>query len=285
MLGRGVAAALNGDWTSAFSAVGAWLAGADVSFGNLESPLTMAPQLANGYDLRAPVESVAALQTAGFDAVSLANNHALDAGDAGFQDTVSALRAAGIAPVLSPGCSSAAAGTLGSPLLCFLAFDDTVVPLDVEAAADAVSDAQRQADTVVVSIHWGGEYQAAPSERQRFIARRLADAGARLIIGHGPHVVQRTEWVQDSLVAYSLGNFLFDQPYPADCRWGAILRVTLQDGRIAGVEAIPTVIDTNQGRVLPAPAAEAAAILARLKVGHGAGLPTREPVLASEVQP
>jgi hypothetical protein len=97
MLGRGVAQALNGDWEAAFGRVRPWLAQADLAFANLESPLTTAPHGGRGYDLRAPPEAVAALDAAGFDIVSLANNHALDAGAVGLAQTLSALDAAGIA--------------------------------------------------------------------------------------------------------------------------------------------------------------------------------------------
>jgi poly-gamma-glutamate synthesis protein (capsule biosynthesis protein) len=145
-----------------------------------------------------------------------------------------------------------------------LAFDDSVAPLDVAAAAEAVAAAAEQAAPVVVSVHWGGEYQAAPGPRQRALAEALVAAGADVIVGHGPHVLQRVEWIGESLVAYSLGNFLFDQPYPADCRQGAILRITMQGRRIVAVAAAPTVVE--HGRVRPAGPDDAAAIRARLSL-------------------
>jgi len=221
--------------------------------------------------LRAPPEAVAALQAAGFDVVSLANNHALDAGEAGLRETVDTLRAAGIGALvgretgrLVDWVTSPVYQSTNLPVHHLLAFDDSVAPLDLEAAAGAVTAAAERANVIIVSIHWGGEYQAAPSSRQQAIARSLAGAGADIIIGHGPHVLQRVEWVGETLVAYSLGNFLFDQPYPADCRQGAILRVTLQGDHIVAVEAVPTVV--SQGCVKPASTEEAAAILARLNL-------------------
>jgi poly-gamma-glutamate synthesis protein (capsule biosynthesis protein) len=256
MLGRGVAQALDRDWEAAFTKVQPWLSEADVTFANLESPLTTAPQIDSGYDLRAPPEAVAALHTAGFDVVSLVNNHALDAGEAGLRDTVATLTTAAIVPLADESTCRQ------STSHCFLAFDDSAVPLDLEAAAKEVVAAVERANVVVVSIHWGGEYQGAPSQRQQAIARALAEAGADIVVGHGPHVLQRVEWIGNALVAHSLGNFLFDQPYPADCRQGAILRIAMRDDRIVAIEAIPTVVE--QGRVRPAGEEEANAILARL---------------------
>jgi poly-gamma-glutamate synthesis protein (capsule biosynthesis protein) len=264
MLGRGVARALDGNWEAAFAEVQPWLAEADLTLANLESPLTTAPQLSNGYDLRAPPEAVAALRAAGFDAVSLANNHALDAGQTGLDETVATLRTAGIRGVQGSKIDTLAGqGVLRRTTnYQLLAFDDSAAPLDLEAASRQVVDAASQTALVIVSVHWGGEYQAGPSLRQRAIARALAGAGASLIVGHGPHVLQPVEWVGRTLVAYSLGNFLFDQPYPADCRWGVILRVTVRSSRVTAVEPLPTV--TEKGRVRPATSGEAAAILARL---------------------
>jgi poly-gamma-glutamate synthesis protein (capsule biosynthesis protein) len=299
MLGRGVAQALDGDWGAAFAGVQPWLAEADLAFANLESPLAAVPpplnpprwggQEGGTYDLRAPREAVAALRAGGFDVVSLANNHALDAGEAGLQETVNTLRTSGIVSagnwetgILLDWDAASSLNRLPVyqstilPTYHILAFDDSVVPLDVDAAAGAVASAAERAGLVVVSIHWGAEYQAGPTLRQRAIARELARAGADLIVGHGPHVPQRVEWVGQALVAYSLGNFLFDQPYPADCRWGAVLRITVQGDRIVAVEAFPTVAE--RGRVKPAGPQDAAAILIRLQLPtSNFQLPTSNP--------
>jgi len=260
MLGRGVAQSLDEDWQSAFSAVRPWLAEADLTFANLESPLTTAPQVSSGYDLRAMPAAVSALYTAGFDVVSLANNHALDAGEVGLAETVATLDAAGIAGVVTQ-----TTGNLRQSVRYhLLAFDDSTVPLDMGIAARSVAAAVAGADLVIVSVHWGGEYQAAPSPRQRLVAQAFALAGADLIIGHGPHVLQRVEWMGKTLVAYSLGNLLFDQPYPLDCRQGVILRITrsVRGGSLA-FELLPTVVE--RGRVRRANAQEAQTILARLQ--------------------
>jgi poly-gamma-glutamate synthesis protein (capsule biosynthesis protein) len=195
----------------------------------------------------------------------LANNHALDAGEAGLAETIATLDAAGITGLVDQKTGHLVSCVTPHPSIRYhlLAFDDSTVPLDMEIAARSVAAAATEADLVIVSVHWGGEYQTAPSPRQRSIAQALARAGADLIIGHGPHVLQRVEWIGKTLVAYSLGNLLFDQPYPLDCRQGVILRVTrsAQGGSLA-FELLPTVVE--RGRVRPANAQEAQTILARL---------------------
>jgi hypothetical protein len=293
MLGRGVARDLEGNWEAAFAEVRPWLAGDGTSaallspskrgrvlaLANLESPLTTAPQQKDGYDLRAPPAAVAALSAAGFDAVSLANNHALDAGEAGLRETVGTLREVEIIPWIERTTVAAADGPDaqiqgGAPAWEGLALDDSTALLDIQAAVSAVSAAAARSSVVIVSIHWGGEYQAMPSARQRAIASALAEAGADVIAGHGPHVLQQVEWVGETVVAYSLGNFLFDQPYPFDCRWGAILRVRVQGAQAVSVDAVPTIAE--HGRVRPADPETAADILSRLGLEPAgtAGMPS-----------
>ncbi len=265
MLGRGVAQALDGDWENAWSGVQPWLAGADWGMANLESPLvtlaTERPAESSEdqapYDLRAPTEAVAALRAAGFDVVSLANNHALDASEAGLAQTIAVLDGVGIVGL-------EARQTFEFPGGRLLALDDSVAPLDLPSAVRQIERAAEEGGAVLISIHWGGEYQAAPGPRQRMVARTLVAAGADLIIGHGPHVLQPVEWVDGALVAYSLGNFLFDQPYPVDCRWGAVLRVTLRGERVVAIAAVPTIAE--RGRVRLAAPADRAAILERLNL-------------------
>ena len=269
MLGRGVARALAGNWETAFAQVRPWLAEADLAFANLESPLTIQPQIASGYDLRAAPQAITALHVAGFDIMSLANNHSLDAGEAGRAQTRATLSAGGIVGVVERETGHLVSRQAPYPALVYqlLAFDDSTVPLDLEVASRMVAAAKEEADLVIVSAHWGGEYQAAPSPRQQSIAQALARAGADLIVGHGPHVLQPVERVGQTLVAYSLGNFLFDQPYPVDCRWGLVLRITrLAQSKRLTVELLPTVVE--RGRVRLASPQEAPAILAHLFRGR-----------------
>ena len=264
MLGRDVATALDGDWPAAFADVRPCLSGADLAFANLESPLTTAPFAGGRFDLRAPPEAVEALTVAGFDLVSLANNHALDGGRVGLAQTLATLEQVGIETVLAPEVDDldSECGVFSAELpnlrIAALAFYDTGQPFDTTAVAQAAA----QADLVVVSMHWGAEYYPV-TRRQRLLAQELVAAGADLVIGHGPHVLQPVEWIDGALVAYSLGNFLFDQPFPAT-RQGAVLRITLDRGSIIAVEALPTVI--RCGRIKRATGDEATAILNQIQV-------------------
>jgi len=262
MLGRGVEAALNGWWERALAFdVYYWFTRADSTIVNLESPLTSRALAAGGYDLRASPESARAMQSAGIDIVTLANNHALDAGVGGLFDTRTALEAVGVEAVMAG--ESLVCGLGRAPQsFALIALDDSRSPLNLQEAADLVRESAAQGVPIIVSVHWGGEYQAEPSARQRVIAQVLAGAGADLIMGHGPHVLQPIESVGDTVVAYSLGNLLFDQPYPIDCRWGAVLWVLIYRCKVVSLGVIPTV--TWDGRTRMAVGDEAQAIFARL---------------------
>jgi poly-gamma-glutamate capsule biosynthesis protein CapA/YwtB (metallophosphatase superfamily) len=271
MLGRGVAqahASLERPWGLALDAICPDLQAADLALANLESPLSSRPLLGPGYDLRGPGAAADALSAAGLDLVSLANNHALDAGQGGLSDTRAALQAAGVGWI-GPQAQVVLRQIQGQRL-AFLAFEDVNAPLDLVQVGQAVKEARRQADWVIVSMHWGGEYRPAPDVRQEQLAQALADAGADVVWGQHPHVLQRLDWVQGAgrprptLVIYSLGNALFDQVEPIDGRRGALLMLRFGAGKIQEVQALPFVIDPLHAQLLIAGEADAAIIMERL---------------------
>lgn len=275
MLGRHVAYAHSeGGWDLALSALEPLLREADAAFANLESPLTYATQLSSGYDLRASPESVAALSQAQFDILSLANNHALDAGESGLEESLSVLQEAGIQPLRT--------GTepwrlqVGRATISWFAVDDTASPLNLDAVSAALR-AEPGSNLIVVSIHWGRELEPAPTERQRALARALASSGADLIAGHHPHVLQLVEMIwgdgrgRPTLVAYSLGNALFDQFAPPDTQRGAVLRIEFNSTSWAWPCAFPFRIYPSKGRVGQADGSEASLILERLDLGCTVG--------------
>ncbi len=203
----------------------------DILAANLESPLTTAPVVTSGYALCAPPSRVEALKTASFDLVSFSNNHIRDCGDSGILQTRLTLQSSGI-HIAGP---TPEVITINSHryTLAVLALDDVLTEVDPPTVIPIVESAALQADLVIVSIHWGSEYQPAPSIRQRYLAAMLAKAGADVIIGHHPHVIQPVESLSrgsgmpPTLVFYSLGNALFDQHGMSDTRTGAAVSLLL----------------------------------------------------------
>jgi poly-gamma-glutamate synthesis protein (capsule biosynthesis protein) len=126
----------------------------------------------------------------------------------------------------------------------------------------AVARARQRADIVVASFHWGIEYSDLPTERQRELAHAAADAGADVVIGSHPHVLQGIEWrdrrTHSTLIAYSLGNFIFDAPNAA-ARRSAILYVTLSRTGVVSARIEPVTINRCQPAVA-APAERGATI-------------------------
>ena len=263
-----------------FSALAAQLNSADLALANLESPLDQdwsAKQQttsASSYNLCAPAENVKMLKAWGVDLLSLANNHALDCSLDGLTQTMAALEGQNLSGIGSPNID----GAIGEPYyrkvnglsLAFLAFDDVTQPIDIEAAAAMVRTAKEQGSLVIVSVHWGAEYQPSPSPRQKEIGQALAQAGAALIWGHHPHVLQPSEWIEtdngSSLVFYSLGNALFDAYGLADTSRSALILVKVDGHGIVDVQVVPFVIDAINSRVIPADLSTEQKILQRLNL-------------------
>ena len=285
MLGRGVIAE-----PQPLAAVAGWLHTADITMGNLECTIAEGGTPRPGpYRLRASPLAVAALRAAGFDVLGLANNHALDYGPEGLAETVSRLQEAGIESV-GVGPSSAAAQQalfreVGGMRLAFLAFNAVPDPedrpdeggwaparWDEGAAVAAIATARAQADAVIVSVHWGYEYELRPDPAQRDKAQAMLEAGADLVVAHHPHVVQGTEVgyrgtgnppgiAGEQFVAYSLGNFAFDQEQ-GETRQGLALRAFFDEQGLRAVQALP-VRAGRQPRLMSLE--EAAPLLARVQ--------------------
>lgn len=205
------------------------LAAADLAVVNLETPVSVrGTPAAKTFTFRAPPALLPALAAAGVDAVSVANNHALDYGYDAFADTLAFAAAAGVA-TLGGGANASAAyaptvvkrpegivALLGlTRALHTRAWEagperpGLASAYDEAAAVAAVRAAAGVADLVVVAVHWGTERADCPDAAQLRLARLLSDAGADLIVGHHPHVLQGVARHGGTLVAYSLGNFVW----------------------------------------------------------------------------
>ena len=274
MLGRGVGTAHASDgWAPALRQLAPYAASADLAFANLESPLSHSPLLHPGLDLRASPEAADALSASGFSLVSLANNHTLDAGAEGLAETRRALTSAGL---LSVGPDSEPLHLLRNGLrLTWIALDDTTDPLDLSQVRAAVAAAHANSNLIVVSVHWGSEWDVAASPRQRLVAGTLASAGADIVVGHHPHVLQPIEWIwgagrgRPTLVAYSLGNTLFDQASPPATRQGALLIVAADAAGVHRACTFPFEVDPQTWTAVPARASTTASVERRLSPGDG----------------
>ncbi len=245
MTGRGLTAVMESDPDGVFANVRHILAGADFVGANLESPLTDAPHIsANRNKLAADPATAADLAAAGFDLMSLPNNHSTDAGPQGLLDTLAAVEAAGMMTVGAGTDAADAAAPLileGEISIGFLAYDATgvgvpaerdagVASWDEDKATAAVGALRPLVDLVVVSVHGGTEYLPVTDPGMLDIGEALSAAGADVVWGHGAHVIQPVQLLDTRpvVVATSLGNFLFDQAGPARTR-GAILEVLAGD--------------------------------------------------------
>jgi Bacterial capsule synthesis protein PGA_cap len=235
MTGRGLA-----DTPDLFAEVNHVLRSADLTIGNLEGAISDAPVPADSVWLHLPLDTPAKLVDAGFDLLSVENNHALDAGRAGLAQTLRLLRAADLEPVEA---APAVVREIDGLTFAFLAWNDLGDP-DRDPLLAAVRDARADADIVVVQVHWGREYQRHPSLPQRELAQELLAAGADVVAGAHPHVVQDIEVAQPDagdrarLVAFSLGNFAFDQGW-GDTGQGLGLRLMFDKAGLRAAQALP----------------------------------------------
>ncbi len=291
MLARSIGERIERDGPeTVFAAVTDDLADADLTIANLECAISVRGERANKYyTFRAPPEGAAAMADAGIDIVGLANNHAVDFGRTALVDTLDHLDAAGVGAV-GGGRDAAEArapevATVNGLRIAFLSYAGQMVErsgwrtADGEASVDAagiaigrpeevaadVAAARDVADVVIVLMHAGIEGSAEPAPVQRAIAEAAFGAGAALVIGHHPHVLQGT-WHDDGrLVAWSLGNFVFDGFdgfYGDRANDSAILDVTVTPTGVDAFEWLPMrVVD---GLPEPAGGAQAERISAQL---------------------
>ncbi|HEY4485520.1 MAG TPA: CapA family protein [Nitrospiria bacterium] len=262
-----------------FEAVREHLRGADIVIGNLEGPLTHGGEPTDKrYVFRSPPEKVApALARAGFNVVSLANNHVLDYGEIGLTDTMKALDEAGIhhsgAGKNLEEARRAATLDIHGIRFAFLAYSFTF-PEEFWATPDRagtafgheasiladVAAAKRAADVVIVSFHWGQEAATELRPYQTQIGRAAIGAGAAVVIGHHPHVLQAVEKYGDGVILYSLGNFAFGS-FSQTARTSAIAMLQFEGPRLASLTLIPlNVLNEEvifQPRPLTGPAADA----------------------------
>ena len=276
MLARRVGArmAAQGDFAAALRPTARRLAGADLTVGNLESTLARLGRPRQGGDsFGADPRVRRGLRLAGFDVLSLANNHTGDYGSASLVETVRRVRVAGIVPVgAGPDLAAARAPAVvvrngvRFGVVAFDAIGETpaaragrpgafrlrmqprtgpLVPGDLDRVLDTVRALRPQVDVLMVLPHWGTQYTTRTVADQRRVGRALVGAGADLVVGGHPHWVQGVELHRGSLIAYSLGNYVFDMDFSRETQEGAFLELVFWGSELKAAELVPVRIGAD----------------------------------------
>lgn len=261
MLGRGVAELVDGQgsFDRFFEGARPMLAGADLTFGNLESVIAEGGERKkDGIALRAPPRAAAALGRAGFDVLSMANNHVADFGHAAMVETREHLRAAGVTPV-GVGPTDAPQTPLiverDGHRIGFLAYcdprskngcthwdrglPDRAYRAHERALARDLAALRPQVDTLVVSLHWGTEGRTDADPVQRALGRRIIDLGADVVAGHHPHMHQEAERYGRGVILHSMGNFVFDQRSRPEFMESGLYRIVVGPRGLTSAEVLP----------------------------------------------
>lgn len=244
-----------------------YLATADLAMVNLETAITTrGTEQPKSFHFRAPATALDALAGAGVDVVTMANNHAVDYGRQGFEDTLAA-REDGAVPVvgigedrddaLSPavleaeGVRVAFLGATQVPDWTLATWSAGPARPGVASASDpsrlaaAVRRARRTADVVVVYLHWGTDYTSCPNTLQRRTAQALADAGADVVVGTHAHQLQGAGWLGTTYVDYGLGNFVWWRRNSEVQSRTGVLTLTLDGRRVVGERWTPMRVSSD----------------------------------------
>ena len=254
MLGRKVMieAEKRNNYLFPFEKVTEKLKGYDLVFINLENPIIQnCPEHIGGFKFCSPSETAQALRSAGVDIVNLANNHSLNYGQTGINETKVILKENEIGYTGAGNLYSTSydAGKFG-----FLGFDFTVNE-PVANDYELIKIAAKEVDILIVAVHWGVEYTDRPTERQRQLAKQMVQSGADVIVGTHPHWVQGIGCFMGGIetyipasefksgqtcqagsvpVFYSLGNFIFDQMWSEETKKGAIVELNFGGRTLLG---------------------------------------------------
>ncbi|MEI7480463.1 MAG: CapA family protein, partial [bacterium] len=243
----------------------------DIVFGNLETPITAGRDIVD-FEMvfRSNPGTETALKQSGFSILSLANNHTPNFGNKGLMDTMKYLDSEGIKHIGAGKDNQEANQPVFIEVkgikFAFLAYNDSdVVPASYEGGtnhpgtafmrvgkmSEAVKEVKTKADYVIVSMHSGTEYVNSPNDSQKNFAHGAIDAGADIIIGHHPHVVQTVEQYKGKYIFYSLGNFVFDQPQSSDTKEGLTVKVNFSKSEIGKISLVPIAMENFAQPTIP----------------------------------
>ncbi len=239
-----------------FSCINTVLAGADLVVANLEGPITLEASVSldslpggeGNYMFTHPPYTAELLKKHNIDVVNLANNHIWNFGKEGIEETLSILDSANVSYIGDPFVYRTERRIVGGVPLAFVAFTE-FGGQSFEDVERVIQRSRAEGYVPVVYTHWGEEYVEA-TESERVWAHRFVDAGAALVIGSHPHVVQEYEEYQGVPIYYSLGNFIFDQYFTDEVRNGLLLRATFDIYGVVDVIEVPIHLEKD-GRTCP----------------------------------
>ncbi len=268
MLGRGVKTSVYknfaGDYAKLFEYTAPFFTADDITFANLEGPVSdRGRDMGSKFSFHFEPKIAPVLKASGIDIVSVANNHEGDWSRIAYDDTLKYLTDAGVlfagggenyAKAIEPTIIEKNGVTIG-----FLGFTDVgphwmpagekqsgVLLADDPNFDSIIKNASTKVDFLIVSFHFGVEYNVGKhTERQALLAHKAIDDGAKIIIGHHPHVIGDTENYNGGFIAYSLGNFIFDQPFSKDTMQGGFLEISLDTTGILSTE-LKTIKSSSQ---------------------------------------
>jgi poly-gamma-glutamate synthesis protein (capsule biosynthesis protein) len=238
-----------------FAKIGDLLRGYDIVFGNLEGPIpeqhVQTPL--GGFRFNFRKEVVSLLKDQGFTVVSLANNHALDFGQKGFEETNHRLDAVGIGYVghYSHEQYDVYEAEVRGKKIVMVAFNMIEPDFDERAALAWALKAAKEIphDVLLASVHWGVEYENRAAPEVRKFAYGLIDAGVDVILGGHPHVPQGIGVYKGKTIIYSMGNFVFDQYWSEPTQYGLAVAMTFDHEEIV-LRLIPIDLHESQPREL-----------------------------------
>jgi hypothetical protein len=263
MLGRTCAAKIE-NGMDPFAGIASVLRGASFAAANLECTISNSGEAAQRYAFRAPARSPQLLRRAGFGAMGLANNHALDFGSVALRDCAARLSrenvmAVGVATSTGNAYMPHFFSLPGGNKIALLAISDVGVTAGSQIAAasdrvplnDAIARARAGANLVVCLVHWGIEQSENITDEQRELARWLIDHGVDAVVGSHPHRVQPLDFYHGRPIAYSLGNLVFDgAPSVASWNRGALLKIGVnENAQLSSACLMPLILEDGFPRI------------------------------------
>lgn len=242
----------NKNYSFPFEFVNKDLKEADLVFGNLEGPISdKGKNQGSIYSFRADPRVIEGLIESGFDVLSIANNHIFDWGKEALLDTINILKENKISYIGGgenyqdanemkiKEINGIKFGFLGLTNLypkSFWAKDNQagLTEFNEDEIVKKIKKAKENkvADIIIISLHWGEEYQTVSNKFQKDLAHKLIDFGADIIVGHHPHVAQEVERYKNGVIFYSLGNFVFDQNFSEETMHGLVAEIKLKNAKI-----------------------------------------------------